>query len=425
MHHVPNPINPKTMRFQRSLQLQIFPAVGLILVLFFLSGCTTMSPTLQDEEGDRTPAVMPTFTPTPEPVSSLPEDTLGGSDAVNYAALIDELGLDFAERRVTELYERVSPSVVNITTRVLRRGFYFEAIPEEGVGSGFVLDRSGHILTNYHVVEGAQRVEVGFSDDTILQAEVIGLDARTDLALLKVDAPEGLLSPVELGTSANLRVGQRAVAIGNPFGQFERTLTTGVISALGRSLEGADGRTITGVIQTDAAINRGNSGGPLLDSSGRVIGVNTAIFSPSGTSAGVGFAVPIDIVRRILPDLIELGYYRHPWLGIRYAYAVTPGLKDALGLPVDRGLLLVQVYPGSPLDQAGLIGAQSEVIIGNQRVFIGGDLLVGIDDVEITSYEQLETYLEDRFRVGDTATISVLSGDQQFELDVTVGEEPN
>ncbi len=425
MHHVPNPINPKTMRFQRSLQLQIFPAVGMILVLFFLGGCVTMSPTPQDDEGDRTPAVMPTFTPTPEPVSSLPEDTLGGNDAVNYAALIDELGLDFAERRVTELYERVSPSVVNITTRVLRRGFYFEAIPEEGVGSGFVLDRTGHILTNYHVVEGAQRVEVGFSDDTILQAEVIGLDARTDLALLKVDAPEGLLSPVELGTSANLRVGQRAVAIGNPFGQFERTLTTGVISALGRSLEGADGRTITGVIQTDAAINRGNSGGPLLDSSGRVIGVNTAIFSPSGTSAGVGFAVPIDIVRRILPDLIELGYYRHPWLGIRYAYAVTPGLKDALGLPVDRGLLLVQVYPGSPLDQAGLIGAQSEVIIGNQRVFIGGDLLVGIDDVEITSYEQLETYLEDRFRVGDTATISVLSGDQQFDLDVTVGEEPN
>jgi S1-C subfamily serine protease len=142
------------------------------------------------------------------------------------------LGLDFAERRVTELYERVSPSVVNITTRVLRRGFFYEAIPEEGVGSGFVLDRTGHILTNYHVVEGAQRVEVGFSDDTILQAAVIGLDTRTDLALLKVDAPEDLLSPVELGTSTNLRVGQRAIAIGNPFGQFERTLTTGVVSAL-------------------------------------------------------------------------------------------------------------------------------------------------------------------------------------------------
>ncbi len=425
MHRVPNPIHPKTMRFWRPLQRQILPVAGMILALFFLSGCATVSPTLQDEEGNRTPAVMPTFTPTPEPVSSISEDPLGENDAANYVALIDELGLDFAERRVTELYERVSPSVVNITTRVLRRGFFYEAIPEEGVGSGFVLDRAGHILTNYHVVEGAQRVEVGFSDDTVLSAAVIGLDARTDLALLKVDAPEGLLSPVELGTSANLRVGQRAIAIGNPFGQFERTLTTGVISALGRSLEGADGRTITGVIQTDAAINRGNSGGPLLDSSGRVIGVNTAIFSPSGTSAGVGFAVPIDIVRRILPDLLELGYYRHPWLGVRYAYAVTPGLKDALGLPADRGLLLVQVYPDSPLDRAGLVGAQREVIIGNQRVFVGGDLLVAIDDVEITSYEQLETYLEDRFRVGDTARILVLSGDQQFDLEVTVGEEPN
>ena len=420
MKELDSPNEPKLP----GIRVQLYRLVGLVFLLSCLGGCAGHSADSQADQQTASPAAVPTFTPTPVVGGSLSE-TLAGNDSATALALIDELGLDFAERRVTDVYERVSPSVVNITTRVLRRGFFYEAIPEEGVGSGFVLDQSGHILTNYHVVEGAQRVEVGFSDDTILSAQVIGLDARTDLALLKVEAPDGLLSPVELGTSADLQVGQRAIAIGNPFGQFERTLTTGVISALGRSLEGADGRTITGVIQTDAAINRGNSGGPLLDSSGRVIGINTAIFSPSGTSAGVGFAVPIDTVRRILPDLFELGYYRHPWLGIRYAYAVTPGLMDALDLPVDRGLLLVQVYPDSPLDLAGLAGAQREVIIGNQRVFIGGDLLTAIEDVEITSYEQLETYLEDHFRVGDAATISVLQGTDLVTFTVELAEEPN
>ncbi|MCB0198410.1 MAG: trypsin-like peptidase domain-containing protein, partial [Anaerolineae bacterium] len=173
-----------------------------------------------------------------------------------------------------------------------------------------------YILTNYHVVEDAQTVEVNLSDDTVLDAQVVGVDPRNDIAVLKVDASPELLTPVEFGTSNNLKVGQRAIAIGNPFGQFGNTLTIGVVSALDRTLEGPDGRTITGIIQTDAAINRGNSGGPLLDSSGRVIGINTAIFSPSGSSAGVGFAVPIDTVRRLLPDLLELGRYRHPWLGV-------------------------------------------------------------------------------------------------------------
>jgi S1-C subfamily serine protease len=273
-------------------------------------------------------------------------------------------------------------------------------------------------------VEGAEEITVILGEGNSYPAEVVGADPRNDIAVLRVDAPAELLVPVELGRSDNLVVGQRAIAIGNPFGQFGRTLTTGVISALGRTLEGEDGRPITGVIQTDAAINRGNSGGPLLDSSGRVIGINSAIFSPTGASAGVGFAVPVDTVRRLLPDLLALGHYRHPSLGIRYAYALTPGRAEILQLPVDQGLLLVQLFDGSPLANAGVRGAQREVIVRNQRVYVGGDILLRIDDVAITRLEQLETLLEDNYRVGDAVTATLLRETQEYTITATLEEEP-
>jgi S1-C subfamily serine protease len=340
-------------------------------------------------------------------------------------AEIDAAGLDIAERRVIDVYQRVSPAVVSINTRVMVRDFFYNAVPQEGSGSGFVIDTSGHLLTNYHVVDGAEEITVVFGDGDSYAATVVGADPRNDIALLRVDAPAELLVPVELGTSEGLLVGQRAIAIGNPFGQFGRTLTTGVISALGRTLEGDDGRPITGVIQTDASINRGNSGGPLLDSSGRVIGINSAIFSPSGASAGVGFAVPVDTVRRLLPDLLELGHYRHPWLGIRYAYNVTPNRAETLQLPTDQGLLLVQLFDGSPLDQADVRGAQQEVIVRDQRVYVGGDILQRINDTPITSLEQLETLLEDNFHVGDVVTVALLRDGQEYTITVTLAEEPS
>jgi S1-C subfamily serine protease len=314
--------------------------------------------------------------------------------------------------------------VVNITTQVLRRSFFFEAIPEEGAGSGFVLDDQGHILTNYHVVEGAQTVEVSFSDETVLPAQIVGVDPRNDIAVIKVDAPPRLLVPVELGQSANLQVGQWAIAIGNPFGQFGRTLTTGVISALDRTLQSPNGREISGIIQTDAAINRGNSGGPLLDSAGRVIGMNTAIFSPSGISSGVGFAVPVDTIRRVLPDLLQFGRYRHPWLGIRYAYRLTPGLSKVLKLPVNQGLLLVELYQNSPLAQQGVQGAQQEAILGNQRIYIGGDILTRLDQQEIVTLEGLDTLLETRYKVGDTVSITLLRVGEEKTVTVPLIEEP-
>lgn len=414
----------------RHVAWRVWRALLLMGLLLLLAGCEVPEPVV------RRP-IAPTFTPTAAPpveqtatATATPAAVAIAGVAqpqttVDDAALIDEAGLDLAERRVIEVYDRVSPAVVNVSTRVLRRSFFFDAIPEEGAGTGFVIDEDGHILTNYHVIEGAERIEVYFGDDVIYRAEVVGRDPRNDIAVIKVDAPPELLVPAPLGTSSNLRVGQRAIAIGNPFGQFGRTLTTGVISALGRTLEGQDGRSISNIIQTDAAINRGNSGGPLLDSSGRVIGVNTAIFSPTGANAGVGFAVPIDTVKRLLPDLLTLGRYPHPWLGVRYAYAVTPGLAETLKLPTDRGLLLVQMVNGSPLDRAGVLGAQREAVLGNQRVYIGGDILVAVDDVQISSIQELEMLLEDNYRVGDEVTVTLLRGRETYTVTVTLAEEPN
>ena len=373
----------------------------------------------------RAPLATPARVITVAAPTSVPSPTVGQVPLADDIAYIDQAGLDIAERRVVDVYQRVAPSVVSITTQVLRRNFFFEVVPEEGAGSGFVLDTQGHILTNYHVIEGAQEIEVSFSDETVVSGTVVGVDPRNDIAVVRVDAPPELLLPVNLGESTTLKVGQRAIAIGNPFGQFGRTLTTGVVSALNRSLEGSDGRTITGIIQTDAAINRGNSGGPLLDSSGRVIGITTAIFSPTGASAGVGFAVPVDTVKRLLPDLLTLGRYRHPWLGVRYAYSITPRLAEILELPSTTGLLLVQLNEGGPLAQAGVLGAQREALLGGQRIYLGGDILLAVDGHAISTVDGLETFLEDNYGVGDGVTISLLRDGQSLEVSVTLAEEPS
>jgi S1-C subfamily serine protease len=388
--------------------------VGFFCAALILSGCAQIESFVVF--ATPTPPPAPTWTPTPAPLQPV-------LVAANEAALVDAQGLDIAERRVIEVYDRVAPSVVNVTTQVLRRGFFFDVTPQEGAGSGFVLDREGHVLTNFHVIEGAQQIEVTLDNEQTFPAEVVGSDPRFDLAVLKIEAPAELLPPVDLGESTTLRVGQRAIVIGNPFGQFSRTLTTGVISALDRTLEGQDGRPISGVIQTDAAINRGNSGGPLLDSSGRVIGINTAIFSPSGTNAGVGFAVPVDTITRVLPELMEFGRYRHPYVGIRYAYAITPGLAQSLSLPVDSGLLLVQLDRNSPLDKAGVQGAQKEAILGNRRVYIGGDILTAIDGTPIVSVEQLQL-LQEQHQIGDEVTVSLVSNGNLLEVVVALTEEP-
>ena len=340
------------------------------------------------------------------------------------APFVDTSGLDLAEKRVIDVYNRVAPSVVNITTQVLQPSFFYGSVPAQGAGSGFVIDTRGHILTNYHVIENAQRIDVSFGNGTSLAATLVGSDARNDMAVLEVDAPPASLHPVTFGDSGGLQVGQRAIAIGNPFGEFSRTLTTGFVSGLDRSIQGPSGLPITGIIQTDAAINKGNSGGPLLDSAGRVIGITSALFSPSGTNAGVGFALPVATVKRVLPALLKQGHYPHPYLGVKYAHTVTPALDQALTLGSDHGLLLVQLVSGSPLDRAGLRGAQRQAVVGNRIFYVGGDVLLKVDDHVVSGLGDLKAYLEDHYRVGDAVTLTYLRGGAQRTARLTLAEEP-
>ena len=365
----------------------------------------------------------PTYTPpsTPTPVVMVITPTPQATATVE--------AIDVGEQRVIAVYQRTSPAVVNITTQVLRQSFFYGIIPEEGSGSGFVYDHEGHVITNYHVVADASEIVITFGGDKELPAEIVGVDPLNDLAVLQVDesqggVPEGI-EPIPLGDSDTLQVGQRAIAIGNPFGQFERTLTVGVISAINRTLKTESDQVLRGVIQTDASINRGNSGGPLLDSSGRLIGVNSALFSPSGTSAGVGLAIPVNKLKQIVPELIQHGRYPHPWLGIeRLGYELHPDLARALELPVDQGLLIAQLYRNSPAMQAGMRSATEEVIYRRRRLLVGGDILTAIDGVPLHSWDDLDAYLQEQAVVGQISILTIWRGDQEMTIQIELGEIP-
>lgn len=375
----------------------------LVVLLGGMTGCV------------RLPEVGPTATAVPEPTAT-PVVLIATPTPLPENALAP---IDIEEQLITNLYERVGPSVVHITSRIVTMDFFFGPTAAEGTGSGFVYDTAGHIVTNYHVVQNADSIEVGLSDALTIPAQVVGVDPPNDLAVLKIDVPAEDLHPLELGSSADLRVGQRAIAIGNPFG-LDRTLTTGVISALGRPLLTENNVTIFNVIQTDAAINPGNSGGPLLDSRGRVIGVSTAI---QAGAQGIGFAVPVDTVKRVVPALIADGAYRHPWLGF-LGYDITPALAQALQLPVDKGILVAQLYQGGPADKAGLIGAQQEVVIGNRRILSGGDIVTAVNGEPVDNWMRLFEYLELQTRPGDVVTLSIIRNGQPLEIDVTLVAQP-
>ncbi len=316
-------------------------------------------------------------------------------------SLIDDSpDLVYAEEQLlVELYEQASPSVVYIAVTT-------SGLTGSGSGSGFVWDTEGHIVTNNHVVESARRIEVTFVDGTTTEAELVGTDPDSDLAVIKADVPAIRLHPVELGDSDALRVGQRAIAIGNPFG-FEQTMTTGIVSGLGRSVLQESGFSLPELVQTDAAINPGNSGGPLLDSQGRVIGVTSLIFSNSGTNAGVGFAVPVNTVKRVVPSLISIGRYADPWLGIQGGDASLAA--DELNLSVDKGVLVRTVVQGGPAAKAGL---RSE------------DVIVAIDDASIQDMNELVVYLADHTSVGQKVSLTVLRGSTERTIEVTLEERP-
>ena len=355
------------------------------------------------------PGVQPTaISAAPQPTAPLP------------------LGLDPGEQRIIEIYRRYSPAVANINTQAMHSDFFFGVYPEEGSGSGFVWDDKGHIITNYHVIEGANQITVSFGEGQERTARVVGVDPPNDLAVLQVDdLPQGI-EPMPLGDSDALVVGQFAIAIGNPFGQFERTLTVGVVSAVNRTLRLDNDRVLRGVVQTDASINRGNSGGPLLDSRGQLIGVNTAIYSPTGASAGVGLAIPVNKLKLVAPVLIAEGHFPHPWLGVEgLGYELSPDLSRALTLPVDQGLLIARVYQGSPAEQAGLRTATQTALLGFQQYLIGGDILTAIDGVPLASWDDLRAYLDQQTEVGQTVRLRVWRDGQQVDVDVTLGQEPS
>ncbi len=316
-----------------------------------------------------------------------------------------------AESHLTELFEEASPSVVYITSVALRRDFFRLNVMEipSGTGSGFVWDDHGNIVTNFHVISNAHRAEVTLADGTTWEASLVGTAQEKDLAVLHIEAPRSQLYPIRIGTSFDLKVGQTVLAIGNPFG-YDHTLTSGIVSALGREIESTDGVPIRDVIQTDAAINPGNSGGPLLDSSGRLIGVNTAIVSPSGGYAGVGFAIPVDTVNWVVPQLIAYGKVQRPDLGVDLA---TDHIVRRSGI---EGAVVIAVVRGSSAERAGIRPAYRD---RSGRVVIG-DVIVAIDDEQIRSGGELGLMLE-RYAVGDVVTVTIDREGNKVDNQITLG----
>jgi len=324
--------------------------------------------------------------------------------------------LDGEEQNNISVYKRNIPSVVNVTSRVMQFDFFYGLVPQEGQGSGFVIDKEGHILTNYHVIADARQVEVTMHNRKKYKATIVGTDPPHDLAVIQIKAPD--LVPSVLGDSRNLQVGQKVYAIGNPFG-LAGTMTRGIVSSI-RPVREPNGAMIDEAIQTDAAINPGNSGGPLMNGHGEVIGINTMILSNSNQSAGIGFAIPINTAKAVLNDLMTLGRVRRPALGVR-TIPISPELADEIGLPVDYGLLIVQVTPGGSADQAGLRGGSERAYLGNIPIMLGGDLIIAIDDQKVQDEQDLSQMMNNH-RAGDSVKVTIYRNKKKIDVTVALGE---
>jgi S1-C subfamily serine protease len=348
-------------------------------------------------------------------------DAAPGAIPVQYSAA--SAGVLADEQNNIDVYDRVNKSVVYITTITMEYSYFFEAMPQEGTGSGIIIDTEGHVLTNYHVIKGADQLRITLSDGTELEGKVTGTDPENDLAVVKFDPKGRVVVPVTFGSSTNLKVGQKVLAIGNPFG-LDRTLTTGIISALGRPLENSEENTvIRSTIQTDAAINPGNSGGPLLNSRGELIGINSAIYSPSGASAGVGFAIPVNTAQRVVQELLQFGVVRRGWIDIT-PIQLFPALVSYFKLPVKSGVLVSEAGAGAR--QAGLRGGDqaSAVRYGRTIIYGGGDIIVEVGGQKVASYSDLLGALE-QTKPGEVVTVKVLRAGQEKTLTVKLVERPS
>jgi S1-C subfamily serine protease len=351
----------------------------------------------------------------PTKVEALPRGDSNSHSAMGQrdAALTDDESIN------VRIYRQASPAVANILTKATEYDFFMDPVPVEGAGSGFVIDARGYILTNYHVVEGAQSIEVVLGDQSRYPAKYIGADQRNDVALVKIDPKGKHLVALPLGDSGSLQVGQKVLAIGNPFG-FQSTLTTGVVSALGRTVQTSQTTFIDEAIQTDAAINRGNSGGPLINTHGEVIGINSAIYTPSGTTAGIGFAIPVNTAKAIANDLITDGRVHRAFLGVE-TLPVSSYLAEALDLPVQEGMLVEVVTRGGPAANAGIHGGDRVAQAGMRRIYIGGDVIVAIDSQKVAGQFDVNVRLT-RTRPGDTVTVTVYRGGKKMDIPVKLGE---
>ncbi len=337
----------------------------------------------------------------------------GSAASVAPRAVVARGDLAADERNNIDVFKSVSPSVVHITTLERAASLFSTDVSQvpRGTGTGFMWDERGHIVTNFHVIQGANGARVTLSDQSTYSASLVGVFPDRDIAVLRIDAPAAKLKAIALGQSGNLQVGQKVFAIGNPFG-LDQTLTTGIVSALNREIESVTRRPIRGAIQTDAAINPGNSGGPLIDSAGRLIGINTAIYSPSGTSAGIGFAIPVDEVNRVVPRLIRDGRITRPSLGIS---AAPPEFNRAMKLPL--GIAIVGVVPGSSAEGIGLRPFRRSASGG----VIGGDLIVAVDKEPVAALESMLEQFE-KHQPGDTVTLTVLRQGSKIDLKVRLGQ---
>ncbi|PYT51966.1 MAG: 2-alkenal reductase [Acidobacteria bacterium] len=347
----------------------------------------------------------------PSSVEALPRSV--ATDAQRDAALTTDESIN------VRIYRQASAAVANILTKATEYDFFMDPVPVEGAGSGFVIDPRGYILTNFHVVEGAQSIEVVLGDQSHHAAKFIGADQRNDVALIKIDPKGKKLVTLSLGDSSALQVGQKVLAIGNPFG-FQSTLTTGIVSALGRTVQTSQTTFIDEAIQTDAAINRGNSGGPLINSHGEVIGINSAIYTPTGTTAGIGFAIPINTAKSIANDLITDGRVHRAFLGVE-TLPVGGWLGEALDLPIHEGLLVEVATPRGPAAVAGIRGGDRLVQAGMRRIHIGGDVIVAIDGQKVAGQLDVNVVLN-RKRPGDTVNVTVYRGGKKMDIPVKLGE---
>ncbi|MBN2044098.1 MAG: trypsin-like peptidase domain-containing protein [Anaerolineales bacterium] len=386
---------------QNPINKSWFIVIGVLLTGIVLGGTTVFFAYILPQKSAQT-----------EAVSNIPTDT-----PVNLSPAYPEL--IGADSNISDLYDRVSGSVVHIISRSETFSLFYGITAREGTGSGFVYDDDGHIVTNYHVIEGSTEIDIILPNGGTLAAGIVGYDTYYDLAVLQIPSEQLSAPPLALGDSGTLRVGQPVIAIGNPFG-LDRTLTTGVISALGRRLETEQGALIGEAIQTDAAINPGNSGGPLLNLQGQVIGVNTAINSPSGGSVGIGFAVPSSVIGRVVPELISAGRYDHPWLAVQ-----TVELGADVAPPEDgpsRGLLVVDIIENSKVSSSDLKIAS---IIRQQGriIFSGGDIIVAVDDRPVVSRDDLAIIIDTYYRPGDIVTLTIQRIEQGnwIELEIQAG----